>query len=87
MKGFLSEVNLLQKHVNLRFLLLEVTILISRGRLVKGCTIDSSYLHSVRSLSRPCKGASSVPNAGERRTEVLDFCTGSRDPQVVKFHP
>ena len=38
-----------------------------RCRLVKDCSIDSSYLHSVRSPSRPWQGASSVPNAGEQR--------------------
>ena len=40
---------------------------IHTDRLVEDCVIDSSNLHSVRSPSWPWKGASSVPNAGERR--------------------
>ena len=38
-----------------------------QSRVVTCDIIDSSYLHSVRIPSRPWQGASSVPNAGERR--------------------
>ena len=37
------------------------------ARVVTCDVIDLSYLHSVRSPSLPWQGASSVPNAGERR--------------------
>ena len=49
-------------------------------RVVTCGAIDSSYLHSVRSPSRPWQGASSVPNAGERRCYI--YVPGATSRQV-----